>query len=192
MSGGAEDRIRARLQKLLALARRGEGGEAANAQSALDKLLAKHGITLADLDDEAAPMETRWFTTKTEYEKALLTNCIATVVGGERAMKSWVMKRKKGLVGYDLTAGEHAQAALVFDIHLAAFRQFMEQQQKTATIAYIQKNRLFPSDAEDRPRGKSDLSLEDIEAIVAMMGRMRPTTVHKAIAGPFQGRMVKR
>ena len=42
------DALIAKLQKLLALAQRGEGGEAVNARSLLDKMLVQYGI------DEAA------------------------------------------------------------------------------------------------------------------------------------------
>lgn len=45
------DALITKLQKLLALAQRGEGGEAINARSLLDKMLVQYGIDEASLTD---------------------------------------------------------------------------------------------------------------------------------------------
>jgi hypothetical protein len=184
MSAGGNERIRAKLLKLLALARQGVGGEKANAEAMLGKLLAKHGLSIEDLDDAKAPRDTCWFRPVGKEERTLLANCVATVIGRARANESWRMKSARTLVGYDLTGAEFAQVELVFEIHRRAFRKHLQQQRRAALLAYLSKNDIFPADDDDAPAQPSTLSPEDVQAIVAMIAGMRPTAVHKAITGP--------
>ena len=62
------DDLIAKLQKLLALAQRGEEGEAVNARALLDKMLAKYGIDEASLTD----IRTLRYATDSDDEKELL------------------------------------------------------------------------------------------------------------------------
>ena len=62
------DDLIAKLQKLLALAQRGEGGEAVNARELLDKMMAKYGIDEASLTD----IRTLRCATDSDAEKELL------------------------------------------------------------------------------------------------------------------------
>lgn len=62
------DALIAKLQKLLALAQRGEDGEAVNARELLDKMLEKYGIDEASLTD----IRTLRYSTENEDERGLL------------------------------------------------------------------------------------------------------------------------
>lgn len=62
------DSIIAKLQKLLALAQRGEGGEAVNARELLDKMLEKYGIDESSLTD----IRTLRYSVDYEDERGLL------------------------------------------------------------------------------------------------------------------------
>lgn len=54
------DRIIDKLKKLLALAERGEQGEAENARRLLEAELRKHGLTFDDIREENKRTRTRW------------------------------------------------------------------------------------------------------------------------------------
>lgn len=63
------DALIAKLQKLLALAQRGEDGEAVNARDLLEKMLEKYGIDEASLTD----IRTLRYSTENEDERGLLS-----------------------------------------------------------------------------------------------------------------------
>lgn len=63
------DAIIAKIRKLLALAQRGEGGEAVNARDLLDKMLKKYGIDEASLTD----IRTLRYSAETQEEQGLLS-----------------------------------------------------------------------------------------------------------------------
>ncbi len=177
----SQERIRAKLLKLLALARHGVGGEKENAASVLDKLLAKHSLTIEDLDDAAEERKTCWFKPAGKSERDLLGQCVhATVAGWDGT--TWKAKNSRTLRGYDLTRAEYMQVALMFDVHRRALKKHIEKQRKLAVISYIHTNEIFPAKDDDKPAKPSSLSEEDVMQIVSMMRGMEPTPVHRAIA----------
>lgn len=173
-------RIKSKLQKLLALARQGVGGEKDNAQSVLDKLLAKHGLTIEDLDDAAEPRTKRWFKFKGEQERTLLAHCVLATLGSGWDGSAW--RRGRGERGYELTNAEFAQVDLLFSIHRRALAEFIEKQMKSVMVAYLSTNRLYSQDG-DRDAAASELTPEDLQAILGLMAGLRPTPVHRAITG---------
>ena len=77
---GAEqlsEKVQAKLRKLQALAERGVGGEKETAKRMLEKLLARHGLTLDDLADERR--DTRWFPAPTKFDVRLAAQIMAKV-----------------------------------------------------------------------------------------------------------------
>jgi hypothetical protein len=175
-----QGRIKSKLQKLLALARQGVGGEKDNAQSVLNKLLAKHGLTIEDLDDAGEPRTTRWFKFKGEQEGVLLTHCVLATLGGTWDKSSW--RRGRGERGYDLTNAEFAQVDLLFSIHRRALAEVIAKQLKSVMLAYLSTNHLYSQD--DDSDGAADvLPPEDLQAILGVMAGLRPTPVHRAITG---------
>ena len=183
----ADSRMMSKLKKLLALARQGVGGEKDNAQSVLDKLLARHGMTIADLDDSAQVRERRWFKPKNQRERTLLNQCIRSILGKAWDGSCWRIPRRSER-GYDLTNVEYAQADLLFEIHRRAMGKFIEAQMKVAVTAYVHKNNLFAvDDDDDGARDKlSPADMAHIAAIVAMMQGMQRTPVHKALTHTFR------
>jgi len=169
-----------RLQKVLALARQGVGGEKDNAERLLTKLLARHGLALGDLEDAAEVPQRYWFRPKSKYENALLDGIVASTVKDYNG-KVWGLKGKgQRRRGYDLRKAEFAEISIAFDVHRAALEKKLHQAMLHTTIAYNQTNGLHsgkpPSD--DEP---SSLSDADIEAIMAIMRRMDPTPVFKSL-----------
>lgn len=181
------ERILSKLRKLLALARQGVGGEKDNAQSVLEKLLARHNLTLEDLDDEHQEQETYWFKPVSDQEHGLLVQCVATTVPSWDGSVWRMIKRKATdrTVGVKLTAAQFAEVDLLFTIHRRAFADFLAEQTKNVLRAYVEVNNLYrpkPAAEAEKERAEPTLSLADIEAILAMASRMKPTPVRKALA----------
>ncbi len=70
------EKHKAKARRLLELAKRGVGGEQENAQRMLDELLAKHGISIDEID---ADNNIRTFKIKNPDDGLLLTNIILSV-----------------------------------------------------------------------------------------------------------------
>lgn len=177
-----DPRIIERLKKILALARQGVGGEKQNAQRMLDSLLAKHGMTLADLDGSVQVREDCEFSPKNAAEMTLLVQCVASVVldwdfmvwSAKRGKKRWI----------SLTKAECLEVRLMFDIHRKALAKHLAKQAKVALAAYIHTNGIYSkksADNEQEDAKESAADMEEIMAILSMMQSMKPTPVHKAI-----------
>lgn len=175
------ERVKARLQKLLALARGGQGGEKDNAQRMLENMLRKYGMTMADLDDAEEKREKREFKYKGDAEKRILTQIVASVVldwNGD----AYSYPRLRGVILFELTRAEHIEVDLMYEAHRKALKKHLAKTAEQALSAYIQTNRIFAKRSEEpEEKGESNLSMKDLQAIMAMMATMEPTPVHRAI-----------
>lgn len=73
------DKVIDKLKKLLALAERGERGEAYNARKILERELSLHGLTIEDLRSEN--VKERVFAYKTKDEATLFYQILSAVCG---------------------------------------------------------------------------------------------------------------
>lgn len=177
------DRIRERLQKILALARQGVGGEKENAQRMLEKLLAKHNMTIADLDDTAEEKTTVEFKVKNDAEKKLLIQCAYKAIPGYSGdYFTYVRRGRKvsGLLGINMTRAQQVEIELMFNIYSKALKKHLEKQADVALSAFIQKNQIFAARSDEDGKG-SELSDADLMALMAMMRGMESTPVLKQI-----------
>ena len=171
-----DEKTLTRMQKLLELAKRGVGGEAANAERFLTKLLAKHGMQLSDIandDQQRSKVTLKWRTTE---DRSLILQIIGKVLG-ESEFTTWVHRGKKVLI-VELTPSEHAEVLM----HEAALAPALVAHMRRAMQAFIQVNQLYPPTTkhdDDTPRKTMDK--EELEAIMQMMSATRPTTVLKAL-----------
>lgn len=172
----SDDQIRACALKLLALARRGVGGERENAQRFLEKLLSKHGLTLADLDDATETPTPHFFKYRGSTEKRLFVQLVCTVLG----KNSFSRRRSGSNYVIEVTRAQAMEIELAFDVHRKALAKHLDR----AFIAYIQTNRLTGVHDPDEDAKPGTLSREDVEAIMAMMAAMRPTEVLKRLSAP--------
>ncbi len=170
--------IKTKLRKLLELVRQGVGGEKDNAQSVLDKLLKKHGLTLDDLDSEHAETIPCEFRFGNALERKLLLQVIFTVLNKKSMSVRDNHKNSKTLC----IKATRAQK-LEIDLAWSLFREAFTKEQDRLFIAFIHKNHLFgPDEVENEvPHEPSNLSKEDIAAIAAMIGAIQETHVHKAL-----------
>lgn len=170
----SDDKTKARMLKLLALARQGVGGEAANAERFLQKMLDKHGMTMADLEDRQQPVKRVNFKWSEPLHRRLLVAVICKVLN-TTSFDHWKRPRERSSFRVELTATQHVEV----DLMMAAYWPALQRQTELMLAAFSHKNNLFP-DVES-PEPAKPPSKEDLDAIFAMMRGMRATPVHKAI-----------
>ncbi|WP_271105121.1 DUF2786 domain-containing protein [Pseudomonas tohonis] len=171
----ADDKVKAKLRKLIALAERGTGGEKENASRVLQKLLDRHGLALEDLTDEKCEMH--WFRYSGKFERRLASQILAKVLDTTQ-VSTWTSKAKRAQVGVKLTAAQ----AIEFEIHFSALRVALKSCFDTAYGAFVQANDIF---AKTAPESRDPSPLTDKElAVVAMAMAITPTPVNPRLEGP--------
>lgn len=170
-----DEKILQRMNKLLALAQRGVGGEAANAERFLLKLLAKHGITMEELTEAEPEAKKVYFSYADNLEKELSIHVVAKVLDVSRVSYTRPSKKTKKM-GYMLTPAQHAEVSVHLAVLVPALRQHME----TAFSAFINTNDLFPETYEPDSSIK-DISPQQLAALRAMMAATQRVTINKAL-----------
>ncbi|MBD9653545.1 DUF2786 domain-containing protein [Pseudomonas sp. PDM12] len=152
-SGVLDEKVQAKLRKLQALAERGEGGEKVNAQRMLEKLLARHGLSVDDLADERR--EIRWFTASSKFDSQLAAQIMAKIANTDTP-GIYKSKRRPKHVGVESTPAE----AVEFELHYDTLRKALAEHFRDAFSAFVQANRLFSSlPSDDQSTGLSDRDL---------------------------------
>lgn len=168
------DKARHRMLKLLALARRGEGGERDNAQRFLESMLKKHGMTLADLDGDCQEAEWKCFPIKTAQDRRLLVQ-VACMVLKSNSLDLRQQRGKKN-VWIEVTKAQF----LEIELHYRAFNQDLKKILELAFVAFINRNDIF-SGVQDADIAPPKYSAEDLAAATAMMNGMPRTSVRRPL-----------
>lgn len=149
-NGDIDPKIQARLRKLLNLAERGVGGEKDNAQRMLEKLLARHGLSMDDLAEERRAI--RWFPAINRFDRQLAAQIMAKI-GNTDSPGIYTSKKRPKQVGVETTPAE----AVEFELHYETLRKALAQHFDDAFSAFVQANRLFSSlPSDDHPAAISD------------------------------------
>lgn len=137
------DALIAKLQKLLTLAQRGEGGEAVNARALLDRMLTQYGIDEASLTD----IRTLRYATDYDSEKELLIVVASYALQIPTSQVQAAIVHKTDALGMDLTmtVEQHGLVASLFEHHSIGLEQSIkqlatnQQKQKDAMREEIEK-----------------------------------------------------
>ena len=170
-----ESKIKARLLKLLALAKRGEGGERENAQRFLERELQRRGMTVEDLDDDKSkPVECefRW---RHEYERWLLIQILAMVTESDRVRYTKAAREKRLFT--KLTTAQKMEVEMFYE----AYRVSLSAAIELTIAAFVMKNDIFSRNQSTENIASPEMSMEDMVAIAAIMAGMRRTEVRRAI-----------
>lgn len=165
---GAEqlsEKVQAKLRKLQALAERGVGGEKETAKRMLEKLLARHGLTLDDLADERR--DTRWFPAPTKFDVRLAVQIMAKVCNTDNP-GVYSSKSRPKQVGVEVTPSE----AIEFELHYDTLRKALSEHFKDAFSAFVQANRLF----SDLPGDDSSPAMSERDFRIMSMAAATPAT----------------
>lgn len=168
------EEIMERIKKLQELASRGVGGEKVNARIMLERAMLKYGVTESDLDSELKKQI--WFKYSGKWQRALLIQVIAYVCGDKIEIFGACAKRPKMMA--TMTPGQHIEVELLFDAHKRAYAK----EEEIFFRAYIQKNRLFPRDAEPKEREYTPEQIAEIRKMMKVMDGIDRVHVRKQIA----------
>ncbi|SRR5581483_36301 len=159
------------LRKIQALAERGIDGEKVVAQRMLDALLAKHGLTLADITDH--DLDFREFKTTDDLDASLLIHCILFVAGTVHVRHAR-HRRNKRIVYYELTKLQHAEVLATLEYYRAELKKDLDG----LFQAFVNKHHLFPRDGEC----KQTASIEEMERLRRRMDSLVSTTMTKHLS----------
>jgi len=159
------DTIRVKLRKIAALAERGVGGERDNAKSQLDRLLAKHGLTMEDLYPKG-DVEYHEFVCANRREQTILVQCVAKAMGISSVTYRKVRRNPNRIAikcgRIDFIEIEHMYKH---------FRRLLREEEKRLVDAFICRHELYGP-----PDGQSDaepLSYEEYMALKRLADAMR-------------------
>lgn len=173
-----DNKIRERIRKLYKLVEQDVGGEKENAQKILDKLLAKHGITLSEIIDDDHEEE---FVIKFKgvFEKRLLTQ----IIGKIRNRKTLGYFNKDKL-HFDATKMEYAEILTLFSVYKNALLREFED----LFTAFIHRQDIFPATKDNEQEKKDDRpktpkERERLRKLASIMSTMDEVNVYEAIEG---------
>lgn len=171
-----QDKIRTRAMKVLALARRGERGEKEAAQSMLDRLLEKYGMSMADLDDESESKQWVRLSYRGPFEKRVLVAVACKVLN----VSALQVHRRKGAQNFEVELTR--VQALEIELQWAIYRRELKKTLANSVAAFVHANSIYSNALPDANKQASPLSPEDVAAILAMAKGMKSVPIHKAIA----------
>lgn len=170
----SKEQIKAKLEKLLRLSRRGTGGEAVNAGALLNKLLNQHGLRLSDIDDEARKINLE-VSYQSKYERRLFWQIVSMVTNGDDERNQWFYRGSR-ILGVEVTPKEKAEILVYYDAYKRAFKDEME----TMFIAFVSKQHIFPQKSASDDEPPRDLT-ENEKRAIGMMDNLKPVSVHQAL-----------
>lgn len=158
------------LKKIRALAERGVGGEADNAEEILRRLMEKYGVSEDELDEEERRRNDFEYHGK-EQEK-LLRQVVYKVTGGYAYNLVYRAsgRKVKTRLGADCTAAEKVEIEFLFDF----YTRLWERERDAFLSAFIQKHRIFTIRDDIEPQEVSREELLKMQALMLGMSDESP------------------
>lgn len=158
------------LKKIRALAERGVGGEADNAEEILRRLMEKYGVSEDELNEEERRRHDFEYHGK-EQEK-LLRQVVFKVTGGYayNLVYNATGRKVKTKLGADCTAAEKVEIELLFDF----YTRLWERERAAFLSAFIQKHRIFAIRDDIEPQKLSREELLKMQALMLGMSDESP------------------
>lgn len=158
------------LKKIRALAERGVGGEADNAEEILRRLMEKYGVSEDELDEEERRRHDFEYHGK-EQEK-LLRQVVFKVTGGYayNLVYNATGRKVKTKLGADCTAAEKVEIEFLFDF----YTRLWERERAAFLSAFIQKHRIFAIRDDIEPQKLSREELLKMQALMLGMSDESP------------------
>lgn len=158
------------LKKIRALAERGVGGEADNAEEILRRLMEKYGVSEDELDEEERRRHDFEYHGK-EQEK-LLRQVVYKVTGGYAYNLVYRAsgRKVKTRLGADCTAAEKVEIEFLFDF----YTRLWERERDAFLSAFIQKHKIFTIRDDIEPQEVSREELLKMQALMLGMSDESP------------------
>ena len=172
--------LKDKLKKLKALAERGCGGEAENAQRLLERLCAANGIDLGLLNDEEKKSRYTFNIGCNRVFKTLFAQCYCKV---SNSLRMSYRQETRSEISLELTQVDYAELKGLYEWHKANFEKELEDIKKTIIHAYCQKHRLYPESpsetSNDKPLTEKDLEM--LRKVMKMEGLLNDKTYQHLI-----------
>ena len=175
------DRIIDRLKKLLALAERGEQGEADNARRMLEAELRRHGLTLDDIRSERK--STRVLKYCSNEGLQLIIQIILNYSGStSEAFKEARYNARKREIYIELSDMEYVDISNMCDFFKAQYRKERKRLLHDMIMAFVQKHSLYDSTPQERPDNDREFDWDKLMRILALSSTMEDVTFRKQIS----------
>lgn len=158
------------LKKIRALAERGVGGEADNAEEILRRLMEKYGVSEDELDE--VERRRHDFEYHGKEQETLLRQVVYKVTGGYAYNLVYRAsgRRVKTRLGADCTAAEKVEIEFLFDF----YTRLWERERAAFLSAFIQKHRIFAIRDDIEPQEVSREELLKMQALMLGMSDESP------------------
>lgn len=158
------------LKKIRALAERGVGGEADNAEEILRRLMEKYGVSEDELDE--VERRRHDFEYHGKEQETLLRQAVYKVTGGYAYNLVYRAsgRRVKTRLGADCTAAEKVEIEFLFDF----YTRLWERERAAFLSAFIQKHRIFAIRDDIEPQEVSREELLKMQALMLGMSDESP------------------
>ena len=171
--------INERLKKLYALALRGVGGEKEQAEAILKKLIAKYGVSMAELDEEV--IKEYEIKHSGEAERQILKQIVYKVTDDPARTFGYTYKASgracRSILGVRCTEAQKVEIEFLFDFYKKLYKKELE----AFLLAFIHKHSLFGRLKEGEQGAQ--LSLEEQAKLYAMMNGLSNETPLLQIEG---------
>lgn len=174
-------------KKLKALAghQTAQGNEKANAEKLLIETLERHGLTLADLEDDK--IEPYLFRVNSDHERRFLIQVFASVVGGDGLREKWRVlklnrrqyKLKPTDIIVEIKCVKH-EKILLFE-RWSFFWHHYQNEFELFYSAFIQKNELYANPKRTTHSKSDDVDWDEIRRLERMMRGIEKKTMIKTI-----------
>lgn len=177
-----------KIKKVKALAEQGMGGEKEAAQQLLERLCARYGITLEELNEDETRREYRFHVRTSVYK--LFLQVFAHLYGVDDRFRTevTVYKVKNGSDIYVLlTPTEYIEFNIFYEWHRQNYLKERRRMREIFYNGYLEKHNLYPCKTDEdfnamweEKESKKDL-WKEMMAVNAMTKMMTDATFHKQI-----------
>lgn len=177
-----------KIKKVKALAERGVGGEKEAAQQLLERLCARYGITLEELNEGEARRAYIFHVRTSVYKLFLQVFTHLYGVDDRFRTEVKVYKAKNGREIHVLfTPTEYIEFNIFFEWHRQNYLKERRRMREIFYSGYLEKHKLYPCKTDEdfnamweEKKSKKDL-FEEMMAVSAMANVMTDATFHKQI-----------
>lgn len=162
------EKQKALLQKLKALAERGVGGEKEGAERKLKQLMAKYGVDQLELEgDQVSRYEIKY---RGEFEHRLLSQIVYRARNDKEGQYCHRYgPGSRSILIVECTKAQEIQIRIEFEF----YRDLLKEEQELLFEAFIQKHRIFGDSSGAEPEIPTPEEMERLERMWAMMAGLQ-------------------
>jgi len=176
------DQIDDRLGKIIALAKRGVGGERTNAEKLVRQICERESLDFDDLMRDGEKVERHYLLFRSKLERRVLAQVLYHFALTKEHPDIWNSQSKTSLI-FECTAARFVETSYAWTIYRQALRREQEKVNDTLVAAFTYKHHLFKTwdDEPDNEKLPTAEDLERYERALLYMKDMEHVELRKAI-----------